>query len=185
MAGMAWQYARLAEVLVWMNGPFGVGKTTTAERIREHDPRWRIFDPEHVGYLLRANLVGVTFDDFQDLPAWRRLVPAFAAEVMNQTSDDLIAAQTVLNKQYWRELRSGLAERGITVVHVVLDSDPETLRNRIIADQKESTAVDWRLDPISAYVEARSWLVADPNLVIDTVTVTPDAIVDAVLAAAE
>jgi shikimate kinase len=170
-------------VLVWINGPFGVGKTTTAQQIRQSDRLWRIFDPEWVGYMLRANLAGVAFDDFQDLPAWRVLVPAVAHEVMKHTDDDLIAVQTVLNEHYWRELRAGLAEREITLIHVVLDADSETLRERIVADWNETTAATWRLDHISAYLAARAWLLADADLFIDAATASPKAIAQAILGA--
>jgi hypothetical protein len=59
---------------VWVNGTFGVGKTTTATRMRELAPAWRVFDPEWVGYMLRANLGDLTFSDFQDC---RRGAPSF------------------------------------------------------------------------------------------------------------
>ena len=62
-------------MILWLNGTFGVGKTTTSRCIAEVSAEWHPFDPEWVGYMLRANLDGVPFDDFQDLAAWRRLVP--------------------------------------------------------------------------------------------------------------
>jgi hypothetical protein len=77
-------------VLVWINGPFGVGKTTAAQQIRERDARWRIFEPESVGYMLRANLAEVTLDDFQDLPAWRTLVPVVAHELTKHVPRALV-----------------------------------------------------------------------------------------------
>jgi broad-specificity NMP kinase len=36
-------------MLVWLNGTFGVGKTTTAIALVEADDRYRLFDPEQVG----------------------------------------------------------------------------------------------------------------------------------------
>lgn len=62
--------------MLWLNGTFGVGKTTTAKSIATMTDRWRVFDAEIVGYMLRAYLDGVDFDDFQDLSAWRGLVPS-------------------------------------------------------------------------------------------------------------
>jgi hypothetical protein len=50
-------------VILWMNGSFGVGKTTAANLIREREPLWRLFDPEWVGSMLRANLRDLDFDD--------------------------------------------------------------------------------------------------------------------------
>lgn len=36
-------------MIVWLNGTFSVGKTTTAKALVEHEPRLRLFDPEWVG----------------------------------------------------------------------------------------------------------------------------------------
>ncbi|MFZ0324133.1 MAG: hypothetical protein WAN48_08395, partial [Actinomycetes bacterium] len=72
-------------MILWLNGPFGGGKTSTAEALAAARPQWRVFDPEVVGYFLRAALPDVTdVDDFQDLPAWRPLVAASLHEVAIQ-----------------------------------------------------------------------------------------------------
>jgi hypothetical protein len=60
--------------------PFGVGKTSAAQRIVALDDQWRLFDPEWVGYMLRANLAGIQPADFQDIEAWRTLVPIVAKD---------------------------------------------------------------------------------------------------------
>jgi hypothetical protein len=43
-------------VIVWLNGTFGCGKTTTAAELRGLIPSSRVFDPETVGYMLQPNL---------------------------------------------------------------------------------------------------------------------------------
>jgi adenylate kinase family enzyme len=59
-------------MIVWINGAFGAGKTTTAALVQERLPGSRVFDPEYVGFMLRA-VVDVPTGDFQDLRVWRRL----------------------------------------------------------------------------------------------------------------
>jgi hypothetical protein len=88
-------------VILWINGTFGVGKTTTANLIVQRAPVWRLFDPEWVGYMLRANLGDRDFADFQELPPWRALVPRVAYEIAALTGDGLLAVQTVLVEEYW------------------------------------------------------------------------------------
>ncbi len=110
-------------MILWINGAFGVGKTTTASLVRERERTWRLFDPEWVGSMLRANLGELGFDDFQDLVPWRFLVPVVASEIASLTGDPLLAVQTVLVETYWAELRGGLAKRNLDVFHVVLDAD--------------------------------------------------------------
>jgi hypothetical protein len=155
-------------VILWLNGAFGVGKTTTAQAIREQAPSWRLFDPEQVGLLLWQNLAGLTFNDFQDLPPWRSLVPRFASEVSNFTGDDLIAVQTVLVQDYWEELRAGFDEQHVDVFHVLLDAPAPLLEARIKTDAVEREAEFWRLEHISRYESAKKWLSPSADLVVGT-----------------
>jgi len=171
-------------VIIWINGTFGVGKTTTANLISRR-AQWRIFDPEHVGYLLAANLKDHTFDDFQDLPPWRRLVPVVAEEIRRYTDcAAMVAVRTVLVAEYWHELRDGLAERDLPVFHVVLDCEEDQLRRRIEQDQDEPQARDWRLDHIESFHQAKSWLAKSADLMIDTTLLTPDDVASRIIEAA-
>ena len=155
-------------MILWLNGAFGVGKTTTAEAIQKHAPAWRLFDPEHVGLLLATNLAGVEFNDFQDLPPWRSLVPLIASEVSEFTGNDLLVVQTVMVQDYWEEMETRFAERQQEVVHVLLDAPSTVLEARIREDRIERSAEKWRLDHVSSYESAKSWLLPTADLVVDT-----------------
>jgi hypothetical protein len=170
-------------MILWLNGPFGVGKTATARSLAAERPAWRIFDPETGGYMLVANLRVLDVADFQDLAAWRSLVPLVAAEVASLTAADLIAVQSVLSEHYWTELRAGMAEAGLDLFHVLLDCDEAALRSRIRADEVERGAEQWRLDHLAAYAAARPWLLRAAHLVIDTSSVEPRQAAARVLAA--
>lgn len=50
------------EIIIWLNGAFGVGKTTTAWSVISLS---RIFDPEEVGYMLAHVMVHEPVNDFQ------------------------------------------------------------------------------------------------------------------------
>ena len=130
-----------------------------------------MFDPEWVGHMLRANLHGVEFSDFQDLHAWRSLVPKVAHEVATIAGRDLLAVQTVLNENYWRQLRQGMSALGMQIVHVVLDCEDSVLRSRIENDENDAGALQWRLDHMAAYSGAREWLRRTADLVVDTTSV--------------
>lgn len=169
-------------MIVWLNGTFGVGKSTTARQMRQLAPEWRLFDPEHVGYLLSSQLPDLEFDDFQDLPPWRRLVPQVAREIVSLTESDLIAVQSVLVERYWRELARGMAEVELPLVHVVLDADPDTLIARIRADEEERSAEQWRLEHVEEYRDARGWMFDAADLVVDTTGLEPADVAARVLA---
>jgi IS1 family transposase len=58
-------------VIVWLNGAFGVGKTSTAQELVRLLPDARLVDPERIGFVIRR-----TFwrrGDYQDVRLWRRL----------------------------------------------------------------------------------------------------------------
>ena len=170
-------------MIVWINGTFGVGKTTTASIISERTG-WRMFDPEHVGFLLAGNLRDLDFDDFQDLPPWRALVPAVADEIFRYTnSSAMVAVQTVLVEDYWAELASGLSARGLPAFHVVLDCGAEELRRRIETDEVEQQAREWRLEHVVAFERARGWLARSADVVVDTTDCGPEAVAQLVIEA--
>lgn len=171
-------------VILWLNGPFGGGKTATARRIVATAPGMRLFDPETVGYMLRANLGDRPIADFQDLPAWRMLVPRVAAVLAAETRANLISVQTVLVERYWAELRRGLADERLQLVHVLLDCSDAVLRQRIEGDDAERGAATWRLDHLVPYEAARrSWLERAADVVIDTSSLDADEVALRVIAA--
>lgn len=169
-------------MIVWINGPFGGGKTTSANRVVERLDNCRLFDPEWIGYLLRDHLRDRRIDDFQDVPAWRRLVPVVAAELQATTGDTLVAVQSVLDEQYWHEIAAGIRAAGLPLLHVVLDIDEPTLRARIDRDEFELAAAGWRHDHVPAFFAARSWLVPNADLVVDTAGHEPIEVADRVAA---
>jgi len=155
-------------MIIWINGTFGVGKTTTAKTIRDLSG-WRLFDPEHVGYLLAANLKDLDFDDFQDLAPWRELVPVVANKIHHYTnSSATVAVQSVLVEQYWQELSKGFAALRLPIFHVLLDCEIQELLRRIEHDDIESQARQWRLDHIKPYNIAHDWMTRSADLVVDT-----------------
>jgi hypothetical protein len=164
----------VAARVIWLNGPFGVGKTATADALCSLRSDLRIFDPEQVGFMLRANLKDQSIGDFQDWAAWRRLVPATAQELISQTGQSLVAPQTVLSEDYWREITAPLEHANIEIVHVLLDCAADILVERISTTEE---AVKWRLNHVEQYQEAaETWLRVHADMVVEvTATSAHDA----------
>lgn len=161
-------------MIVWFNGTFGVGKTTTADLLVQGESGVRLFDPEQVGSLVAMNLADRPVGDFQEHESWRRLVPVVADEIIRATGQDLVAVQSVLDEGCWRELLAGLEVLGHEVVHVVLEADEAVVRERILTDTVESGAAQWRLDHLATYAAARAWMTSAADLVVDTTDLAPE-----------
>ncbi|MEU4541826.1 ATP-binding protein [Nonomuraea dietziae] len=166
-------------MIIWLNGPFGGGKTTTANELVGLLPGAHFFDPEMVGYFLRHVLPDAQ-GDFQDLPAWRALAAETALQVHAHYGGPLVVAMTVLCKDYHDEIFTAIRARGVGVRHVVLDVEHDEHVRRIESDEIEAGAKEWRLRHIPRYREALSWL-RDAGEVVDT-THEPAAAIAARLA---
>lgn len=156
-------------MIIWLNGTFGAGKTTTAAELLPLVPGARLFDPETVGYMLIPNLADHPVTDFQHWPPWRSLVVATVVELTRYTGEHLIAVQTVLNRDYLAEIFAGLRAAGLPVFHVLLDADDEALRRRV---EGSDEARQWRLDHLAGYREARPWLCEHADQVVDTTAIS-------------
>ncbi|MER6961423.1 MULTISPECIES: NUDIX domain-containing protein [unclassified Streptomyces] len=160
--------------VVWINGAFGAGKTTTARELIDLIPNSTLFDPEVIGgalpYLLPAKRLAEV-GDFQDLPIWRRLVIDTAAALLAELGGTLVVPMTLLRQEYRDEIFGGLAARRIAVRHVLLAPAETILRERIANREIPPDLPDgeirirqWSYDHIEPYHAAlASWLTADAH----------------------
>lgn len=175
-------------MLLLINGPFGGGKTTTAEVLVEQVPDSRLFDPEEVGFMLRYLLPDHP-GDFQDLPPWRALFHAAAAEVHAFTGQTLIAPMSILRREYAEEIDAGLSSRGVEVRRVVLAPERSVLEERIAShdvapDHPEVSegARAFRQSKVDPYYRAyQEWLPEWADVVVDNTRLTPPQVADRVL----
>ncbi|SMF46313.1 NUDIX hydrolase [Streptomyces sp. Amel2xC10] len=169
--------------VVWINGAFGAGKTTTARELIDLLPNSTLFDPEVIGAALPHLLPPkhlAEVGDLQDLPIWRRLVIDTAAALVNEVGGTLVVPMTLLRQEYRDEIFGGLAARRIPVRHVLLAPAETILRERIAGREIPPELPDgeirirqWSYDHIEPYRAAlASWLTADAHL-IDTGPLTP------------
>lgn len=159
-------------MIVWLNGTFGAGKTTTSKLLTETLPGARLFDSEYVGYMLQPFLTDKPVRDFQDHPPWRSLVVQTAVQLLDYVGGTLVIPQSVLVERYWTELSGGLAEAGVPVHHFVLHADPAEPVRRIEQDTEGAAARQWRLDHVADYEAALPWL-RGAGEVVDTAGTPP------------
>ncbi|GAA4993074.1 AAA family ATPase [Streptomyces siamensis] len=118
-------------MLLWINGPFGGGKTQTAHEIRRRLPGSVICDPEHAGFGLRRMLPPELRGDFQDLASWREGVVEVLDLALAKHDGVVIAPMTVTNSRYFEETVGRLRERGHDVRHFALLAERETVLQRL------------------------------------------------------
>lgn len=181
-------------MIIWLNGPFGGGKTTTAAALDALLPDAIVFDPEKMGEPLVPTLSGIEpVSDFQAWRPWRELVVAALTSLDRYTHRTVVAPQTVVVERYWDEITSGLTAAGIEVRAFTLDCTPDEHERRIANDTVttatlEEIAIDddgvgWRRHRAPDYRAALPWL-AERTEVIDTTHLSPAAVAHEIAARA-
>lgn len=170
-------------MIVWINGAFGAGKTTTARELIDLIPNSTLFDPEVIGGELTRMLPPkrlAEVPDFRDLPIWRRLVIDTAAAMLAELGGVLVVPMTLLRQEYRDEIFGGLAARRIPVRHILLAPAETILRERTAARELPTDLPDGEIrvhrssyDHIEPYRAAlAAWLAADAHPV-DTSALSP------------
>jgi ABC-type branched-subunit amino acid transport system ATPase component len=168
-------------MIVWVNGPFGVGKTTVTKVLVEWMHDAHVFDTEKIGYALRPTLATARpVEDFQDWRPWRILSVAAIVELARYLDGDIVVPQTVLVRDYWTELLDGIRESGQLVRAFTLDVASEEHERRIATDTVDASAAGWRRKRAADFHAAREWL-GETSTVIDTTERTPTQVADDIL----
>ncbi|MCV0371482.1 MULTISPECIES: AAA family ATPase [Pseudomonadota] len=173
-------------MILWLNGPFGAGKTTLADRLRLRKPDLLMFDPEEIGFVVKATVPPAASGDYQDLPLWRALTIAALAELRRHYPQDIVVPMTVVRPDYLDELLGGARRIGDQLLHVFLDLDADLLRDRIERqvmhpDPARNREIrQWRLTQMERCLSARERL-PDGTLVLDSGTHDPHTLATIVL----
>jgi hypothetical protein len=118
-------------MLLWINGPFGGGKTQTAHEIQRRLPGSVVCDPEHAGFGLHQMMPPSLRRDFQDLQAWRQGVFEVLDLVLTKHDGPVVVPMTVVEPEYFQQTVGRLRERGHDVRHFALLADRETVLQRL------------------------------------------------------
>lgn len=147
-------------MIIWINGPFGVGKTTTVAHLRSQLPGALVFDTESIGYAIRPTLAEeYPVGDFQDWPVWREAVVAVLTSLHRFTGRPVIVPQTVIVEEYWSEIAGGLNAAGITLAAFTLHASAAEHERRIAGDTAVPAATaQWRRTRAAHYHDALQWL---------------------------
>ncbi|MDQ3789029.1 MAG: AAA family ATPase [Actinomycetota bacterium] len=118
-------------MLIWLNGPFGGGKTQTAHELSHRLPTSVVCDPERAGFGLHRMLPRHLRTDFQDLKSWRDGVVEVLDLVLRKHNGPVIAPMTVINPTYFTETVGRLRDMDHEVHHFSLLARRETVLKRL------------------------------------------------------
>ena len=86
-------------MIVIINGPYGVGKTSVAENLIKKIPSSILFDTEEIGFLLDKQIPSeIRSGDWIELDLWKKLVVDIGIFLRKEYNQNVIIPQTILNK---------------------------------------------------------------------------------------
>ena len=140
-------------MIIWLNGPFGVGKTTLANLLHQEIPNSILYDPELLGDFFQENLPkAVCPEDFQDYPIWRQTTVQIIRDLATKTGQVIIVPMTVFKKEYCQEIiEQGLIE-DMYVQHNILVAEKETILDRLNKRTQENN--NWALKHLDNCLQA-------------------------------
>ncbi len=133
-------------MIIFLNGAFGVGKTTVAQLLVKHIPNSLLFDPEEVGFFLRkiVNEIDNPYD-FQDLQMWRQLT-YIVANLLKQTyGRTLIIPMCIWKKQYYNEICEELNKLDSILYNFCLTISEKELQKRLDKRDELPRVINWCL----------------------------------------
>ena len=119
-------------MIIWVNGAFGSGKSTTANKLQKLLVDSHIYDPEEAGFFIRNNAPkSMLKEDFQDIPLWREINYKML-KTMNESNDGvIIVPMTIINPDYYYDIIGKLIDEGVDVRHFILYLDKDMLTKRL------------------------------------------------------
>ncbi len=125
-------------MIILINGSFAVGKTTAAELLVQRLYHSMLYDPEIVGSGLASIVKPIeSFNDFQDLTAWRPLVVETARVLKQVYGRTLVVPMTLWHRPYFDEIFDDLRQIDPHLYHFCLTAHEETLVKRLAQRQHE------------------------------------------------
>jgi AAA domain len=118
-------------MLLWINGPYGGGKSQTARELHSRLPGSLICDPELLGFGLHRMLPRQLRGDFQDFPAWRQGVYEVLDLVLRSADGTVIVPMTLIEPAYFADIIGRLTDAGHDVRHFALLADRQVIERRL------------------------------------------------------
>lgn len=136
-------------MIIWINGSFGVGKTTIAENLKSKIPNAILYDPEKIGEFL-LDIMPKKKDDFQDYELWR-ILNLDILKNLSKNYDTIIVPMTITNERYYDEIIGNLRNNNIVVQDFILIATKNKIVERL---DKRKNSTEWAYEQVDKCIEA-------------------------------
>ena len=164
-------------MIIWISGPYGVGKSTLAEALAIRMENVLIFDAEEVGNAVRENYPDCPYGFiFEDYPLWGEFCYKLLKDIHDSFHKDIIVPMTLLRQESYKIIRK-LRRAGIKTKLIILEASYQSVHDRILARGEKEDC--WCMENIEL---SRTGTSALPGLRIPTDNKTIDELCDIVIA---
>ena len=121
-------------MIVWIDGAYGAGKSTLAEQLHRLLPNSFVFDAESVGNAVRDNMPHEVYycEIFEGYDLWFQVCRELLAALTARFDGVVLVPMTLIRQDSFAKFAVPLRERGIEIVHVLLESSKELIHDRIL-----------------------------------------------------
>lgn len=141
-------------MIIWINGPYGVGKSTLAEVLQKYLPNSFIFDAEQVGNAVRDNMPARFFrETFEEFPLWQEMCYRLLKELDEVYDGCVLVPMTLKLPASHDAILQRLRDFGAEIVHILLEADHDTVHDRIIQRGEEEDC--WCMQNIDTCIRAQ------------------------------
>lgn len=119
-------------MVLWLNGPYGVGKSTLADELHGLLTQSIVFDAEQVGNAIRDNLPESFFrETFEEYPLWLETCLQLFIEISGGYNGVIIVPMT-LKRPESMKIFDRLKAAGVDALHIMLRARAEEILRRIV-----------------------------------------------------
>lgn len=138
-------------MIVFLNGPFGVGNSIVARLLAQRLPGPRLYDPEKLGTIVRAVVRPFkSVPDYQDLAVSPRLIPRVARIAAIGAAGLFVIPMTVWRRDYHAQFRDSLHRIDPDLHCFQFTAPEEVLRQRILSRPEAEGGHTWCLVHLAA-----------------------------------
>ena len=135
-------------MIIWINGSFGVGKSTIAEDLKSKMANAIVYDPEKIGEFL-FYIMPEKKNDFQDYELWR-ILNLEILKNLSKSYDTIIVPMTITNEKYYDEIIGNLRNNNIVVQDFILIATKSKIVERL---DKRKNSTEWAYEQVDKCVE--------------------------------